>query len=164
MERRVQTFEEALSFGKQVEEYVLSRIQKKYKKAFIRDGNHKEWDIYVPETKTKIEVKSDVRSNKTGNYVIETSYGGRASALTTSTADFWVFFNGYKLIWITKQQIKAAIKESGARLKKFTGGSDVKSKTAYLVPRYFIEVHATKIEEPLKDMPSNFKFGKERKK
>lgn len=153
-------FDESLAFGKQVEEYVLSRIRKKYKKAFIRDGKHPEWDIYVPETKTKIEVKADVRSNKTGNYVVETSWGGRASALTTSTADYWVFFNGYKLIWITKAQIKAAIKESEAVLRTFTGGTDIKSKTAYLVPVYFIEVNSTVIEEPLNDMPSNFKFGK----
>jgi len=160
MEKRVQTWEESLSFGKQVEGYVLSRIQKKYPKAFIRDGRHKEWDIYVPETKTKIEVKSDVYSNKTGNFVIETSYGGRASAITSSTADFWVFFNGYKLIWITMKQIKAAIKESGVKLSKFTGGSDIKEKTAYLVPVYFIEANSTIIEEPLNDLPSNFKFGK----
>lgn len=152
-------FEDSLEFGKQVEEYVLSRIRKKYPKAFIRNGYHKEWDIYVPDTKTKIEVKSDVRSNKTGNFVIETSYGGRPSALTTSTADFWVFFDGYQLIWITKEGIKRAIKESGAELKEFTGGTDRKSKNAFLVNRYFIEQNAVMIEKPLEDLPSNFKFN-----
>lgn len=160
--KRAMTFDETLTFGKMVEEYVLSRIQKKYKKAFIREGYHPGWDIYVPETKTKIEVKSDVFSNRTGNFVIETSYGGRPSALTTSTADFWVFFTGYKLIWITKKQIKDAIKESCVSICKFTGGSDFKEKTAYLVPVYYIEANSTLIEEPLTDMPSNFKFSKER--
>jgi hypothetical protein len=153
-----EAFKESLSFGKMVEDYVLSRIQKKYPKAFRRDGNHKQWDLYVPETKTKIEVKSDAKSNHTGKFVIETSYGGRPSALTTSTADFWVFFTGYKLIWITKSQIMKAIKESGVRLRKFRGGLDKKEKTAYLLPKYYLEAHATKIDEPLNDLPSNFRF------
>ena len=155
-------FEESLKFGQMVEDYVLSRIRKKYLKAFRREGKHPAWDIYVPETKTKIEVKSDVRSNKTGNFVIETSYGGRPSALTTSTADFWVIFDGYSLIWITKKQIKAAIKESQTKLRTFVGGTDIKSKTAYLIPKSFIRAHATEIQEPLNDMPSNFKFGRKK--
>jgi hypothetical protein len=158
---RKERWEDSLAFGQMVEDYVLSRIRKTRPKAFRREGNHPAWDIYVPETKTKIEVKSDVRSNKTGNYVIETSYGGRASAFTTSTADLWCFFNGYKLIWITKAGIKKAIKESGRTLKTFRGGTDHKSKTAYLIPEYYIETHSTLIEEPLTDMPDNFKFGKD---
>jgi len=151
---RDSSFSDCLHYGKEVEKYVLSRIQKKYPKAFIRDGKHPGWDIYVPETKTKIEVKSDVYSNKTGNFVIETSWGGRPSALTTSTADFWVFFDRYKLIWITKKQIKKAIKESGVKLVTFTGGTDIKSKTAYLVPKYFIEANSTLVEK-LNDVPKN---------
>lgn len=151
-------FSESLSFGRMVEEYVLSKIHAKYPKAFIRDGYYKEWDIYVPETKTKIEVKADVMSNKTGNLVVETSYNNRPSALTTSTADLWVFFTGYKLIWITKPQIKKAIRESGAALQKFIGGTDIHEKTAYLVPVYFIEQHATQIDEPLDDLPDTFKL------
>lgn len=153
-----QTWEQALTFGKLVEKYVLSRIQKKYPQAFIRDGLWKGWDIYIPERNLRIEVKSDVYSNKTGNFVIETSYGGKPSALTTSNADFWVFFTGFKLIWITKEQIRKAIRESEVSLKRFTAGTDKKEKTAYLVPVYFIEVNATRIEEPLTDMPDNFRF------
>jgi len=163
MNKRTQTFEESLNFGQMVEDYVLSRIRKRYPKAFRREGKHPEWDIYVPETKTKIEVKSDVHSNKTGNFVIETSWGDKPSAFTTSKADFWCFFDGYRIIWITKKQIKDAIKESGVKLRKFRGGTDIQFKTAYLVPVYFIEVNSTKIEEPLTDMPSNFKFGKDKK-
>ena len=153
-----QSWEQALSFGKIVEKYVLSKIQKEYPKAFIRDGLWKQWDIYVPEKKLRIEVKSDVYSNKTGNFVVETSYGGRPSALTTSTADFWVFFTGFKLIWITKDQIMAAIKEGMIKNVRFKGGSDTKEKQAYLVPVPLIEKYSTKIEEPLDDMPSNFNF------
>jgi hypothetical protein len=156
-----QTWEEALTFGKMVEEYVLLKIQKQYSKAFIRDGRHKQWDIYIPEKKLKIEVKSDVYSNKTGNFVIETSYGDRPSGMTTTTADFWVFFTGAKLIWITPNQIRAAIKESGVELRKFTSGTDIRHKTAFLVPVSFIEGHSTKIESPLTDMPSNFNFRKQ---
>jgi len=158
MEKKGQTWEESLEFGKMVEEYVLSRIQKKYPKAFIRDGKHKEWDIYVPEVKLKIEVKSDVYSNATGNFVVETSFGGRPSALTTSTADFWVFFTGFELIWITKDQIKASIKEAECELRTFKAGTDTKEKTAYLVPVFFIKINATQMDTPLNDMPSNFKF------
>jgi len=158
MEGKGQSWQEALEYGKMVEQYVLSRIQKKYPKAFCRDGRHKEWDIYVPEKKLKIEVKSDVYSNKTGNIVVETAYNDRPSGISTSTADFWVWFTGCKLIWITMDQIRTAIKESGVRLRKFTGGTDFAHKTAYLVPTYFIEANSTSIEEPLDDLPEQFNF------
>jgi len=153
------TFEESLSFGKEVEEYVLSRIHKKYPKAFIRDGNHKEWDIFVPEAKLRIEVKADIKSNQTNKFVVETSFGGRPSALTTSTADLWVFFDGSSLIWITKENIKKAINQAGIKLLTFVGGSDIKSKTAYLVPKRFLRDLADKVDYPLTDLPSNFKFN-----
>jgi len=146
-----------------VEEYVLSRIHKKYRHAFIRDGRHKEWDIYVPEIKTKVEVKSDVYSNKTGNFVVEVEYGGRPSGLTTSTADFWVFFTGYKLIWIRREHIYRAISEAEIPKRKFVGGSDKKEKTAHLVSVALMEQYATKIDYPLNDLPSNFNFRPERR-
>jgi len=141
------TWEETLSYGKEVEHFVLSKIQDKYPKAFIKDGRHSPWDIYVPEIKMKIEVKSDVMSNKTGNIVIETSFGAKPSAISTTTAHYWVFFDRHFLIWITPDHIQDAIAESKAELKRFVGGSDKKEKTAYLVPKQLIIKHADFIDK-----------------
>ena len=53
------------------EEKALQIIHKKYPQAYIIDGYHKEWDIYIPELDIGIEVKSDAQHKSTGNYFLE---------------------------------------------------------------------------------------------
>lgn len=141
------TFDRDLRRGLKVETLVLNRIKLKYPKAIQSEGYRKEWDIYVPETKTKVEVKADWKWRETGNLVIETSMSGRPSALSTTTADFWVFFLEDRLIWITPTGVRRAISDSGARLREFVGSGDYNSKTAYLIPVCYIEDNASLIEK-----------------
>ena len=83
-------FEEALIDGKKSEEIVLNIVQKKYPKAFIKSGYHKEYDIEIPEIDQTIEVKKDFKSQETGNIVVEIEMNGKPSALLTTTANWWV--------------------------------------------------------------------------
>ena len=64
-------FEEALKHGNIVEKIFLTRLKNKYPKSILIEGFFKDFDIYVPETDTKYEIKSDIKSNETGNYLIE---------------------------------------------------------------------------------------------
>ena len=68
----VEDFKKDLERGKYHEIYLLNKIQKKYKQAYIVDGYFKEYDIYVPELDFGIEVKIDERLKETGNIIIET--------------------------------------------------------------------------------------------
>ena len=133
-------FNEALSRGKQVEEMVLSLIKPKYSKAYIQKGYFKEWDIYVPEKNIGIEVKCDEKSKYTNNLVIEIEFNGKKSALSTTKAKFWVFFDGDEFIWIEPEKIKEIVLKYP--LREFIGSGDTKYKKAYLVKKEDIKNNA----------------------
>tara|TARA_Y100001973_G_scaffold40875_1_gene61087 strand:- start:970 stop:1398 length:429 start_codon:yes stop_codon:yes gene_type:complete len=134
------SFSEDLKAGKEIEEFILSIIQKKYPKAKIMEGYFKEYDIIIPEINKTVEVKSDVKSLETGNYVVEVAFDGKPSALSTTTADYWVFYDSESLVWITPQNIWRAVK--GFPLREFVGKGDEKSKNAYLCPKEHIRIVA----------------------
>ena len=134
------SFKEDLEAGKKIEEYILKRIQKKYPQAKIMEGYFKEYDIIIPEINKTIEVKSDVKSLHTGNFVVEVEFDGTPSALSTTTADWWVFYDSVCEIWIKPWLIKHAVKD--LELREFVGKGDTKSKKAYLCPKDYIKINA----------------------
>lgn len=134
------SFEEDLKAGKEIEEYVLEIIQQKYPKAVIMEGYFKEYDIMIPEIDRTVEVKSDVKSLHTGNYVVEVAFDGKPSALSTTTADYWVFYDSECLVWITPDNIWRAVKNLSIR--EFIGKGDEKYKNAYLCPKDYIRIVA----------------------
>lgn len=138
-------FKESLQEGKITENYVLNSIKKKYPKAYIVDGYCKEHDIVIPELDQTIEVKQDQKSNYTGNYVVEVFMFGKPSGLLTSTANYWVFSDGEKLTWTTREIIKDKILLENYKLITFTGKGDTEPKKAYLVPKEDIENTALRV-------------------
>jgi hypothetical protein len=129
-------FHEALSRGKQIEELILSMIKPKYPKAHIIDGYFKDYDIYIPEKGFGVEVKCDEKSKFTRNLVIEVEFNGKPSALSTTKAEYWVFYTGEEIIWIEPQMLKDII--LSYPLRKFIGKGDTKFKKAYLVKKSHI--------------------------
>ena len=134
------SFKEDLEAGKKIEEYILKRIQKKYPQAKLMEGYFKEYDIIIPEINKTIEVKSDVKSLHTGNFVVEVEFDGKPSALSTTTADWWVFYDSETEFWITPELIRHSVKE--LELREFIGKGDTKSKKAYLCPKDYIKINA----------------------
>ena len=126
-------FHEALARGKQIEGLILSMIKPKYPKAHIIDGYFKEYDIYIPEKGFGVEVKCDEKSKYTGNLVIEVEFDGKKSALSTTKAEYWVFYTGEEIIWIEPQMLKELI--LSYPLVEFCGEGDTKYKKAYLVKK-----------------------------
>ena len=143
----ISTFKNDLKIGKSVEEKILNKIKKKYPKAYIIDGYFKDYDIYVPEKNMGIEVKKDVKSQETGNLVIEVELNGKPSALSTTKADYWVFYDGDNYIWITPTMLKD-LTESCGNVVEFIGKGDTKSKKAYLMPKSLVKRLATLITKP----------------
>jgi len=158
------SWDESLKFGQEVERYVLARIQKTYPKAYIQDGFYKEWDIYVPELRKGIEVKCDMRSNISKAFLVEVTMGDKPSALTTTKAEIWVFFNGFSLYWIKPMELMKAILIAGLSVAKFTGGTDTIHKTAYFVPIDLLEEHCLSITYPLNDVPDKIQYDPEKQK
>lgn len=135
MSKSKSSFKKDLQRGTKVEDFVLQKIKNKYPEARRMSGYCKEYDIWIPEISQGIEVKYDPKSNETGNIVIEIEMGGKPSALSTTKAAQWIFYDGKSLVSIEPRVIKECIYRNQLRLVSFTGPGDTKSKRVYLVPK-----------------------------
>ena len=145
-------FAESLVSGKESERLVLNIIKNKYPQAYIKEGYHKEYDIMIPETNKTVEVKKDFKSQYTGNIVVEISMNNKRSALSTTTADWWVFhLDEQEIVWITLKRLKDMIEFGGYKLVEFIGEGDEISKQAYLIPKKDLYIQSNKIKELNKD-------------
>ena len=141
-------FKESLKDGKKSEEAILSIITPKYPTAYIIEGYYKYYDIFIPEKNLGIEVKQDLKSQETGNLVIEVEFNGYPSALSTTRADYWVFDDGESYIWIEPSKLRSIVHHFG-QIRTFVGKGDTKSKKAHLIPKHIIKNHScliTKIQ------------------
>ena len=141
------SFHSDLAFGEENELFVLKKVKIKYPKAYKVEGYCKEWDIFVPEKEVGIEVESDRASHKTGNVVIEDSYGGKPSGIETTKAAWWVYITKCNLYWINPEHIKDCIKDNSIESIEFppTQG-DYKVKSLYLIKEKIFKNYATRSE------------------
>ena len=142
-----EVFHSDLRMGEILEVFIVEYIQENYPKANKIKGYFKPYDIIVPETNTTIEVKGDYKSNETNNILVEVRFNKKPSALLTTQATYWIFIDGYHIMWITPQQIKDCIKLHKVPMRTFTGRGDDKAKDAFLVPKPFIKDSCTLITE-----------------
>lgn len=130
-------FNADLKLGKKIENIVCDYIiQPKYPLAYVVEGYCKGYDIVVPDDdliEKKIEVKYDAMSTLTDNYMFETEYGGEASGLTTTTADWWLHVDNDVSIWICPKALREILKDY--RIIKMKGVGDSKEKCGYLIPK-----------------------------
>jgi hypothetical protein len=131
----METFYTDLKKGEKIETILLKEIQKKYPKAFKIEGYFKDYDLFVPEVNKSIEVKSDEKSKETGNIVVEVEFNNKPSALSTTKADYWVWWDGNLFTWFKTNEIKKCINETNQRLVSFIGKGDTKQKKAYLIKK-----------------------------
>ena len=85
-------FQQDLKNGKEYESKALSHIKLKYPKAYIIDGYCLDWDIYIPELKIGVEVKSDAQYQKTGNFYVEYFCNGKPSGIAATKADLYYIY------------------------------------------------------------------------
>ena len=131
-------WQEDLAYGKIVEEVHLKQIQKLFPDAYGIDGYCKEYDIYIPSAGFGIEIKSDRRSQHTGNLVVEIEMPpDNPSALSTTKAKYWIFYTGEKSIVVEVAKLRELVKKF--KPVTFVGNGDTTSKRAYLIKQHFIE-------------------------
>ena len=136
------TFADDLAVGQEVERKVLKTIQASYPKALMIDGYFKDFDILVPETKQAIEVKYDIKSEKTGNVCVEISFGGKDSGLITTKADWWVFVVHDGIYWVKTERLKFLIIKHTPQLIPYTPKGETKQATAYIVKKTILAQYA----------------------
>lgn len=128
------SFEKDLKAGLVVENNVLALLQKKYPCATLVNA-HKGYDIWIPELHKSVEVKSDQKSQYTGNMVIEVWMYGKQSGLLSSTADWWVFYDGLVYVAMDRMKIFECILLNKLIHTEFIGKGDTQSKKAFLIKK-----------------------------
>ena len=127
-------FAKDLKTGQELEHKVLQTVRKKYPSAVQIPGKFKPYDIYVPETGHKIEVKADYKSQETGNIIIEVLMYDEPSALLSTEADYWIICTGEEYLWTTPQRIIQCIILNNIRCQDILGDGDTQVKLACLIP------------------------------
>ena len=140
------TFNKALLYGKKVEKLVLKRVRESDPYALLIPGKFKQFDLYSPSSNTRVEIKSDIKSQETNNFLIEVYMYGERSALLSTEADIWVLYDSINLIWVLPSDIKDLILERGYQQRLITGKGDETAKRCYLIPTQEIYSIATKVE------------------
>tara|TARA_B110000503_G_scaffold134287_1_gene213037 strand:+ start:752 stop:1174 length:423 start_codon:yes stop_codon:yes gene_type:complete len=131
------TFETDLHKGIFIEKEVLLNLKKKYPSAVLVDA-FKGYDIWIPELNFGVEVKYDKMSNETGNIVLEYEFNGKDSGLLTTTAAYWVIYDGVFFKWFKPAQIIKCIFDSKKNHSVFVGNGDRASKKAFLISKKFL--------------------------
>jgi len=126
-------FDKDYKEAEKAEEEVLKIIQKKYPRSHRIKGDFKGFDIYCPEADQRIEVKRDFLACKTGNYFIETKYGGEESGINTTESDFYVLVDDEIIIWITTHVLKYLLRD--LRESTFPAKGKDKARTGKLIKR-----------------------------
>ena len=140
------SFNEDLERGFEVEFAVLEIIQKKYPSASLIHA-YKGYDIWIPELHKSVEVKYDPMSNETGNIVVEIEMNGHLSALSTTTADFWVFHDDHVFVMMKPMSIVNCIFQNKLQYVEFVGQGDTSKKKAFLVPKELLFQYGKKLEK-----------------
>lgn len=86
-------FKRNLKKGKKYEQLALSYFD--YEKVYYPDGNFKDYDFIIDDN-IKVEVKSDIQASFTGNLCIEYECNNKPSGISSTSADYWIYFINYK--------------------------------------------------------------------
>jgi len=140
------TFHKDLERGKAIESKALAVIRKKYPSASLIEA-FKGYDIWIPELHKSVEVKYDPMSNETGNIVVEIEMNNKASALITTTADYWLFYDDHVFMLMKPMSIVNCIFQEKLTFVDFVGSGDSFRKKAFLVPKHLLFQHGKQLEE-----------------
>lgn len=132
-------FQKNLDTGHLYEKKALKYLE--YDSVEHMEGYFKEYDFIITKDNKeyKIEVKSDKQSQHTGNMVIEYECSGKPSGISSTTADFWIYFVVYtdenwkpikhKVYKIPIEDLKELVNDC----RKVRGGDGYRSRM-YLLP------------------------------
>jgi hypothetical protein len=129
-------FNQDLQFGKDAEEQILKKVKNKYPLAFMIEGKHKAYDIFVPEINMGIEIKCDRQAEKTGNIFMEIECNHAYSGLLTTTAEWYIYKTTEREFWVKANNIKRYLISEAKQLPMFenTPKGEMSTVRGYLIP------------------------------
>ena len=123
-----QKFNEQLSQGQKYEKKCLEYLE--YDTVVHKEGYFKEYDLVINKdgVDIKIEVKSDRQASRTGNLAIEYECNKKPSGITSTEADYWIYFIVYpdrdECYIIPIEKLRELVKSC----HKVRGGDGMRSK------------------------------------
>ena len=138
-------FQLDLERGVAVENKVIGMIREKYPCACRILGDFKDYDIWIPEISAGVEVKYDVRSKETNNFVIEIESRDSLSGLMTTKAKFWVLYDDKTFCVIKPSEIIKCIILNKLTYSEFFCSGDNFKKKAFLIKKEMLSKYASKI-------------------
>ena len=121
-------FQNQLSQGQKYEKKCLDYLE--YDSVKHMKGYFKEYDLIITkgEEEIKIEVKSDRQASRTGNLAIEYECNKKGSGITTTEADYWIYFIVHpdrdEVYKIPLDDLRELVKDC----RKVSGGDGLRSR------------------------------------
>jgi len=134
-----------LERGVSVENKVIDLIREKYPCACRILGDFKDYDIWIPEISAGVEVKYDVKSNTTNNFIIEIESRDTSSGLMTTKAKFWVLYDDKVFCVIKPSEIIKCIILNKLTYSEFFCSGDNFKKKAFLIKKDMLFKYASKV-------------------
>ena len=127
-------FKADLQFGQLYERIFIERENMTNYK--ISEGNFKPYDIINLDDNIKYEIKSDRMAFKTNNMCIEYICNKKLSGISTTEADYYIYFvitnDDYDIYKIPVEKIKSLINDKSKKIKSVKGGDNYKCQL-YLI-------------------------------
>ena len=79
---------------------------------------------------------------KKGNIVVEIEFDNKPSALSTTKADYWIWYDGECITFFKPKDIYNCIEDNNLSVCSFVGKGDVKEKKAYLIKKDMLYKYA----------------------
>ena len=94
--------------GDKAEDTILQILHESgFPNAYRVNGKEARWDIIIPEINKKLEIKNDVKAEKTGNLAIEIyKKNGNPSGIMISESDFWIIFAAKEIFMLDRVELK----------------------------------------------------------
>lgn len=130
-------FDNCLAKGKEAELKVLHHIQKKHSSAYMMEWYCKWKDIYIPDIDISVEVKWDIVSDRTGNYLFEALCDGKLSGIATTESQWWALCDGDGIHYFSVENIFDTIVRNAIGITRYFWeyDNDKIEMGGYLVPK-----------------------------
>lgn len=133
----VNHFQKDLEIGHKAEIHVLQEIRAIYPAAVQIKVKFSGYDLWIPETSQGVEVKYDYASKRTGNFVFELEANHKPSGIMTSTAHWWVIYDGEKSYYIERDEMLKLLIMANINWKDFTNSYGEYRKVIFLPTKYY---------------------------
>ncbi len=101
--------------------------------ADITANTNKDFDFKINSSQLCFEVKNDLMAFKTGNIAIEYESRGKASGITTTKAQYWIYKFNNQYYLVKSDLLKKELLENKNYFRMVTGGDPGSNTKMFLI-------------------------------